>query len=142
MISWDLGLVLFVWNCCFFMRFQDFLDAARILYKHISFYQCHQIRFLCDHQELACTPKDPPRRVDMKEMCLLFFVRQFIELSTKPFENLLLWNRLKTAYVLWYLKKNVLYELNVCLGTQAWEAGGTTGRRLGEPGRATDSSRV
>ena len=86
-----------------FMRFLDFLDVVGILYKHVRFYQFHQIHFLCDHQELACTPKDPPCRVNMKEMILIFLIRTFIELSTKPFENLLLWNRLKTAYVLLYL---------------------------------------
>ena len=56
-----------------FMRFLDFLDVVRILYKHVRFYQFHQIPLLCDHQELACTPKDPPRRVDMKEMNLIYF---------------------------------------------------------------------
>ena len=31
------------------------------------FYRFHEIHLLCDHQELACTPKDPPWRVNMKE---------------------------------------------------------------------------
>ena len=55
-----------------FMRFVDFSDV-RILYRHIRFHQFHQISLLCDHQELACTPKDPPRRVDMNERSLISF---------------------------------------------------------------------
>ena len=51
--------------------FLNFLDVVRILCKHVKLYQFHQIPLLCDHQELACTPKDPPRRVDMKEMSLI-----------------------------------------------------------------------
>ena len=35
------------------------------------FYQFHQIPLLCHHQELACTPKAPPRRVDMNERSLI-----------------------------------------------------------------------
>ena len=38
-----------------------------------GFYKFHKISLLCDHQELACTPKDPPRRVDMNEMSLICF---------------------------------------------------------------------
>ena len=54
---------------------------------------------------------------DMKEMSLfLLFIKQSIELSTEPFTNLLLWNRLKTAYVLLYVNRTELYKLNVCLG--------------------------
>ena len=34
-----------------------------------------------------------------KKWVLFVFIRTFIELSTKPFENLLLWHCLKTAYV-------------------------------------------
>ena len=41
-----------------------------------SFYKFHQISLLCDHQELACTPKDPPRRVDMNERSLISFCNQ------------------------------------------------------------------
>ena len=66
-------------------------------------YQFHQTPVLCDHQDLACTPKDPPRRVDMKEISI--FLRKLIDLSTKPFENLLLWDRLKTAYELLYVNQ-------------------------------------
>ena len=36
-----------------------------------GFYKFHQIPLLCDHHELARTPKDPPRRVDMNEMSLI-----------------------------------------------------------------------
>ena len=42
-------------------------------YRHIRFHKIHQIPLLCYHQELACTPKDPPRRVDMKETGLISF---------------------------------------------------------------------
>ena len=31
-------------------------------------FRIHQFQLLCDHQELASTPKGPPRRVSMKEM--------------------------------------------------------------------------
>ena len=41
----------------------------------------------------------------MKEMSLICFFRKIIELSTKPFEYLLLWNRLKPAHVLLCLNK-------------------------------------
>ena len=39
-----------------------------------------------------------------------------IESSTKPFENLLLWHRVKTAHVLLYLNKNGLLRLGEPLG--------------------------
>ena len=97
------------------MRFLDFSDV-RILYRHIRFYQFHKISLLCDHQELACTPKDPPRRVDMKETSVISFIRKLIELSTKPFENLLLWHHVKTAHVLLYLNKDGLLRLGEPLG--------------------------
>ena len=52
-----------------FVRFLAFLDVVRILYyRHLKFCQFHQIPLLCDHQELACTPKDPPRRVSITQM--------------------------------------------------------------------------
>ena len=54
-----------IWDC--------FLDFVGILYKHVGFHEFHQIQFLCDHQELACTPKDPPQRLDMKEFILCCF---------------------------------------------------------------------
>ena len=56
-----------------FIVFFDFSEAVRILYKHVRSYQLNQILLLCDHQELACTPKDPPRRIDMKELSLISF---------------------------------------------------------------------
>ena len=65
---WDL----FDFEIIEFMRFLDFSDV-RILYRQLRFYKFHQISLLCDHQELACTPKDPPRRVDMNEMSLIYF---------------------------------------------------------------------
>ena len=67
---WDLGLA-FDWSYCLFLWFSgllDFLDVVGILYKHVRSYQFHQISFLCEHHDLACTLKDPPRRVDMNEM--------------------------------------------------------------------------
>ena len=56
-----------------FMRFVDLLGVVGILYKHVRFCRFRQIALLCDHQELTCTSKDPPRRVDMKEMSLILF---------------------------------------------------------------------
>ena len=41
-----------------------------------GFNKFHQISLLCYHQELACTPKDPPRRVDMNERSLIYFCKQ------------------------------------------------------------------
>ena len=38
-----------------------------------GFYKFHKITFVCYHQELACTPNDPPRRVDINEMSLIRF---------------------------------------------------------------------
>ena len=84
------------------VRIFGFWDVVGILYKHVRFYRFHQIPFLCDHHELACTAKDPPRRVDMNESSLIFFIRKFIESSTEPFENPLFWNLLTTAYVFLY----------------------------------------
>ena len=66
-------LDLFFWKFIDFVRLLDFLDIVGILYKHVRFFQFHQIALLCDHQELACTSKDLPRRVDMKEMRLIFW---------------------------------------------------------------------
>ena len=60
------------------MRFwiSGFLEVVKTLYKHIRLYQLHQISFVCHHQELARTPKDPPRRVDMNERNLICFYNQ------------------------------------------------------------------
>ena len=57
------------------MRLLDFLDVVRILYQHIRFYQFHHIPLLYDHQGLAYTPKDPPRRVVMKESSVISFYK-------------------------------------------------------------------
>ena len=64
-----LSLLSFLWG----FGFLDFWDVVGILYKHMRCYQFHQISILCDHQRLACTQKDPPRRVDMNEMSLISF---------------------------------------------------------------------
>ena len=47
------------------------------------FYQCHQIQLLCDRQELACTPIDPPRRADMKEVFLISFRKNCYQVIDK-----------------------------------------------------------
>ena len=65
MILWDLGLFS---GSVVFMTCFNLFDVVSMLYKHVRSYRFHQIPLLCDHQALACTPKDPPRRVDMKEM--------------------------------------------------------------------------
>ena len=72
------------------LTFLDFLDDVGIAYILERLYRIHQIQLLGDHQELACTPKDPPRRVSMTQMSFRFVMETFVELSTKPFENLLL----------------------------------------------------
>ena len=104
---------LFVFEFIDYMRCWDFLvDVVRILFQQIRFYNFPQIPLLCDHQELTCTPKDPPPRVDMNERSL-FFIRKYIELSTKPFEDLLVWNLLKTAHVLLYILTYLLLDLSI-----------------------------
>ena len=59
-----MSLLFFVTNSTFW----DFVADVGIAYILERLYRIHQIRLLCDHQELACTPKDPPWRVSMKEM--------------------------------------------------------------------------
>ena len=89
-------LYLLFWKFIDCVRFWVFLDIVGILYKHIRFFQFHQIALLCDHQELACTSKDPPRRVDMKDMSLIFLYKNIYWVIDKtvwkptlvdPFEN-------------------------------------------------------
>ena len=64
--------IMFRCHCRFLLGF-DFLSFCLAdvgianKYARESF-QLQQIQLLCDHQELACTPKDPPRRVNMKGM--------------------------------------------------------------------------
>ena len=57
---------------CFHKIVFDLLDVVRLFYKHLGLYKCHKIPLVYDHQELACTPKYPPRRVDMKEITFSF----------------------------------------------------------------------
>ena len=54
------------------MTFLNLLDAVRLLYMRVRCYQFHQVLLSCDNQELACTPKDSPRRADTREMSLFF----------------------------------------------------------------------
>ena len=58
-----------------FYEFRIFstLNVVGISFMHVRFYQFHQSSLVCDHHELACTPKDPPRRFDMIEMSLICF---------------------------------------------------------------------
>ena len=74
------------------LKFQDFLDDAGIANMSIfgRFFWMHQIQFACDHQKLACTPKDLPRRDSVKERS--FRHSYCIELSIAPFEQLFSWN--------------------------------------------------
>ena len=123
MILWDLGLICF--GTIASMDSWDVLDVVRILSRDERFYQFHQIPFLRDHQQLACTPKDPPRRVEIKQMSRFVCMRKIIESSTKSFENLLLWNRLKPAYVYYMLIKWTTW--NECVLGQLMLV------RLGEP---------
>ena len=83
----------------------DFLNVVRRSYQHIRFDQLDPMPLLCDHQGLTCTPEDPNRSVDMKEIGLLFLISKHIEVSTKSFEQVLLRNRLKTAYMILYLNQ-------------------------------------
>ena len=51
------------------LTFCDFLAGVVIasIYARAGF-RIHQFQLLCDHQELASTPKGPPGQVSMKEM--------------------------------------------------------------------------
>ena len=100
---------------CEFIDFVRFLDFVGILYKHVRFFQFHQIALLRDHQKLACTSKDPPWRVDMKDMSLIFLYKNIYWVIDKtvwkptlvdPFEN-------RKCALIFYL--NELYQLNVYL---------------------------
>ena len=78
LISFDLNKLSYE-TCMFFglaalMTFFNLLDAVRLLYTRLRCYQFHQILLVvsCDNQELACTPKDPPRRADTRELSLFF----------------------------------------------------------------------
>ena len=66
-----------------FMTSFKFLDVVSVLYKHVRFYQFHQIPLLCDHQELACTPKDPPWRVDIKNESDFFDKKTMTALASR-----------------------------------------------------------
>ena len=60
----------------FFNWFYEIVGFVWMLLEYDTrFYRFHEIALLCDHQELACTSKDPPRRVDMKDMSLIFLYK-------------------------------------------------------------------
>ena len=44
----------------FVLTFWDVVAVVGIAHILERLYRIHQIRLLCDHQELACTPEDPP----------------------------------------------------------------------------------
>ena len=103
------GNVLILWDYWIFWILLEYYISTW------GFFQFHQIALLCDHQELACTSKDPPRRVDMKDMSLIFLYKNIYWVIDKtvwkptlvdPFENR------KCALIFWV---NELYELNVYL---------------------------
>ena len=86
LVGFYFSMLLLVMSFCF----------VGILYKHVRLYQFHQISLLCDHHELACTLKDPSRRVDMKQTSPISF-RKKIDwvIGKQSFENLLSWDILK-----------------------------------------------
>ena len=89
----------------------DFLNVVGILYKHIRFYKFHQIPLLCDRQELACTPKDPPRRVDMNEISLICFYNKNHWVINKNVWKPALWDLLENricALISWYICSYIL----------------------------------
>ena len=49
------------------LTFCDLL-ADVVIASMYAVFGIHQFQLLCDNQELASTPKGPPRRVSMKEM--------------------------------------------------------------------------
>ena len=100
MIVWDFGLIYF----SNLLILWDFWIFWLLLEYDTRFFQCREIGLLCDHQELACTSKDPPRRVDMKEMNLIFWGKNIswvIEKTVwKPTLLTLLENRI-CALIFW-----------------------------------------
>ena len=71
-----------------------------------------------------------------EKRCFFSLLQKHIEFSRNMFENLILWNRLKIAYVLLlvYINQMNYYELNVCLRNfglggcgNAWAGAGGTG---------------
>ena len=108
MIVWDFGLIYF----SNLLILWDFWIFWMLLEYDTRFFQFHEIGLLCDHQELACTSKDPPRRVDMKEMSLIFWGKNIswvIEKTVwKPTLVTLFENRI-CALIFWL---NELYALN------------------------------
>ena len=109
---WDL----FVFETIDFMRCLDFVDVVRILFQPTRFCQFHHIPLLRDHQELACTPKDSPRRVDMNETSLIYFYfkKHWVIDKTvwKPVLVELLENRI-CAYIFQYIANIFLYIVSI-----------------------------
>ena len=80
---------------CHFGIFWMMLEEQAYVLERV--FRIHEFQLLCDHQALTCTPKDPPRRVCMQERSYRNIFRTFIELSIKPFENVLL----RQLFVCW-----------------------------------------
>ena len=55
--------------CCifYFLRFV-LADVGMTSIYARGGWEIQQFQLLCDHQELACTPKNPPRQVSVNEM--------------------------------------------------------------------------
>ena len=69
--------------CVTHFTFWDLLADFGIAYVLERLYRIHTKRLLCDHQELAYTPKGPPRRVSMRKIISEILMETFIELSQK-----------------------------------------------------------
>ena len=57
----------------------EFWNSWMLLEYYIGmqgFYKLDQVSLLCYHNQLTCTPKDPPRRVDMNEISLICFYNE------------------------------------------------------------------
>ena len=99
--------LLILWDFWIFLMLEYYIGMQ-------GFYKFHQISLLCDHQELACTPKDPPRRVDMNEMSLICFCNQndwVIDKNVwKPALLDLLQNRI-CAFISWYISDFAIFVI-------------------------------
>ena len=100
----------FLRNYCLYAILGFFV---RISYKHKRCYQFHNISLLFNHQGLACTPKDPPRRVDRNERSLISFYKTIYCVIDKTVWKPTLVKPFQTANVLFYL--NIFGMLLICV---------------------------
>ena len=97
----------------FLMRCLNFLDGVRILYRHARFLFINFIksRFYAITKSWHAHQKIRLDELIWTKWVYLFLITTLIELSTKPFQNLLFWACWKTAYALLYRKMYPIYPI-------------------------------